>query len=332
MAGEKNVQANPAIKFGVLIVLLIALSFVLVHFNILSCGFYSEVGCDIYYSIIAGGKPKVLIVSGESGIGEPEYLYEVLKSPRFGARVGARDLAVISLPELMGHQLVIVERAREMKIGELKMFQDYVARGGRLVWIADAGTAAPQGEDDLNYFLTNKDRKVGGNSEFISPWARRSDGRQVSFDHLLGVEFLGNYCEFVPSGCQDGSIIGYLDVAKQDHRLGYGISQNLALYGDFSVVDIDEDAYETTVAYLNYGTGLIATPDGKYFWLKSERQNFGRDFPAIVSSGVGGRVAYYAFPPEYFVGERMPLDTRSGERVAYWAIIENLYYGMLYKP
>src|SRR3990167_9516630 len=105
MAGEKNVQANPAIKFGVLIVLLIALSFVLVHFNILSCGFYSEVGCDIYYSIIAGGKPKVLIVSGESGIGEPEYLYEVLKSPRFGARVGARDLAVISLPELMGHQL-----------------------------------------------------------------------------------------------------------------------------------------------------------------------------------------------------------------------------------
>ncbi|MEM4326943.1 MAG: hypothetical protein QXZ13_02110 [Candidatus Diapherotrites archaeon] len=50
-----------------------------------------------------------------------------------------------------------------------------------------------------------------------------------------------------------------------------------------------------------------------------------------MTSGVGGRVAYYAFPPEYLVSDKMPIDAETGKRQTYWGIIENLYYGMLYK-
>jgi len=45
--------------------------------------------------------------------------------------------------------------------------------------------------------------------------------------------------------------------------------------------------------------------------------------PFIVTNGIGERVAYYATPIESFVSEEQPAKYR--------AIIEQLYYGMLYK-
>ncbi|PIN85189.1 MAG: hypothetical protein COV47_03405, partial [Candidatus Diapherotrites archaeon CG11_big_fil_rev_8_21_14_0_20_37_9] len=109
------------------------------------------------------------------------------------------------------------------------------------------------------------------------------------------------------------------------------IGQNIKIYGDFSLVKLNSESYQTNLAFLNFGTDLIADKPEGYFWLKDERTNFGDEFPAIVATGVGERVVYYAFPPEYFVSEKMPIDEETGNRIVYWGLIENLYYGMLYK-
>ncbi|HLC93348.1 MAG TPA: hypothetical protein VJH23_06610 [archaeon] len=323
-------KENYLLQIGILVVLLLALLGVLIYFRAVPCNSVHPVVCDVYYSLVAGGKPKVLIVHGESGMGNPEHLYDVLKSPHFSARVALKDMQVVSLPVLMESQIVIVERARVMGIEDLKMFEDYVNRGGKLVWIGDAGTVAPDTESDLNYFLKYSERKSGGSPDYIGPWARKVGNKQLSFDYLLGVDYLADYCDTVKcSG--DGSLVGHLDISGTDKELVNGISQALPFYGNFSIVKQNDSAYQSALAYLDYGENLIGTPSSENFWLKTERQGFGRTLPLIVSSGFGGRVAYYAFPPEYVVSEKMPIDKKTGERVAYWGIVENMYYGMLYK-
>ena len=328
---DAKTQGN-LVHAAVFIALILALSFVVVHFNVVSCSFYSSVGCDIYYSLVAGGKPKILIVQGNEGMGDPEFLYNTLRSPRFSARVSIRDLDVVSLPVLLDYQLVIVEKARKMGIDEIRMFQDYAVRGGRLVWIGDAGTQGISGESDVNYFLKGNQRAASGKDEYLGPWARRSGDRQVSLDYTLGVQYKGNYCEIAK--CVQGTepeYTGNFDFVDREHKLVFGLGQNLPFYGDFSIVGLSGGARQNSAAYIDFGSGLIGTPPQEYFWLKNERQNLGNEFPVVVSSGVGEKVAYYAFPPEFFVSEKMPLDERTGERIAYWALLENMYYGMLYK-
>ena len=210
------------------------------------------------------------------------------------------------------------------------MFEDYVNRGGKLVWIGDAGTAAPGTESDLNYFLKYAERKSGGSQQYIGPWARKIGSKQFSFDYLLGADYVGEYCDIVKCPAVKG-IAGHLDITGTDKDLVLGISQALPFYGNFSIVKQNDNVYQTVLAYIDYGENLIGTPPANSFWLSGQRQAFGREFPLIISSGFGGRVAYYGFPPEYVVSDKMPVDVKTGQRMVYWGIIENMYYGMLYK-
>ena len=330
-----DARTNSILKHvAILALLLSVLVFVLVHFHIVSCNFFTPIGCDIYYSLIGTGKPKILIVSGSQGLGNPDYLYEVLRSPNIRGNVGIRELEVVSLPLLRENQLVIVERARQMCTEDLEMFMEYVNTGGKLVWIGDAGTEGcgfdrEAGGYSTSDFLSEQERYGGESVELIGPWARKSGDNQVSFDTVLGVNYKANYCELADCGLFERT--GTFEFVDQDKQLVYGLGQDLPFFGDFAIVAISKEGYQTSLAYMDNEFDLVAEPKVPHPWLSEERQNFGRDFPVIVSSGVGGRVAYYAFPPEFFVSNAMPIDERTGQRIAYWALMENLYYGMLYK-
>lgn len=329
MGDMPHKQEDARVQVAILLVLLLGLSFALIHFNIVSCGFYSPLGCEVYYGIISGGKPKVLIVHGNEGMGNPDYLFEVLKSPKIQAQVVTRELDTVSLRFLQDYQLVIVEKADTMGIEDIRLFQEYVTRGGRLIWIGDAGTKAPDNQSDLNYFLIGTDRKAAGKKGYIGPWARRAGDKQVSLDYTLGVQFIGNYCRL--KKCDSNGASGFFDFPNQSEKFSNGLTQGLEFYGDFALVKLNDSGYQKAFAYLNYGPDFITEPPKDYFWLSGGRQNLGKSFPMIVSSGVGGRVVYYAFPPESVVGENMPIDKATGKRLEYWGIIENMYYGMLYK-
>ncbi len=121
----------------ILCVLVFALLFLLVNFGYLRCcdmpGF-----CSVYYAI--KGTPKVALVSGTDGTGDPEALHSLLASEAriFAIKIPAEyitDTAVLD-----PYQVILVEHAKTMSTQTLRAFQQYVQKGGRLVWIGDAGT------------------------------------------------------------------------------------------------------------------------------------------------------------------------------------------------
>lgn len=275
--------------------------------------------CDVYYGV--KGPPKTLIVFGPEGLGDPDLLADALRDPNgaHASNISRQEIDYVSAGNLKQFDLVIVTRARQMKTDQLESFMEYVDAGGRLVWTGDAGTQLTKDDEylyrdeiDSNFFLneTIDDPSEVPTHELISPWARKDseERKQVRFDHYLSVEYRGNYCQ-IKKGCLINQQIGTLvPESGADHKLVYGISQNLKLYGNFAVV---ED--------IGIGSTRVLSVDTQSILFDSNHSEYGRVFPIIVSSGVGEKVVYYAIPPELLTLPPM----------SYSLFIENLYNGML---
>jgi len=269
--------------------------------------------------MIMGG-PRVLIVYGETGLGDPQQLRLYLQDSRYVA-AGAVDLLAIervSLGNLKKYGLVIVEHAKKLSADHLQMFEDYVVKnGGRLVWVADAGTE--RYPDELEGLTDQNTGKVVYNNV----WARVKDDPDnpanyivVSFDEFLGVRYVGNYCEQVD--CKDTNfLVGSIESEPTgEHPLIFGTSPilNFRINKDrgFSVVkQIANSPNSNIVLTLNFGGNI-----------KGKTLDLGKIVPIIATSNIGApgaeRVAYYAYPPEWFYADN-----------GYFTYVKNLYYGML---
>ncbi|RLE44161.1 hypothetical protein DRJ19_01035 [Candidatus Woesearchaeota archaeon] len=260
--------------------------------------------CSVYYAIL--GPPKVLIVYGNDGLGDPQKLAEVLANKKIlGIRPRLLHLSQISTENLKDYQLVIVEHAKTMSTKKLLDFMKYVDSGGRLIWVGDAGTALTKGDE----YVYEDELYQGKEHKIISPWIRKyAEGGQlkvVNFENYISVRFKGNFCEIYAEFCK-GGIAGRLFPPSTEHRLVYGMQVNLPYRGDFSIVKEVSGAGTKIVLVLNTDFGI-----------KVGEENLGTSLPFIVTSGIGERVAYYAFPPEQLA------------ELKYSALIENMYYGML---
>lgn len=311
---------------GILLVLVVVLLFVLVFTGIVSCGAVPG-GCDIYYSVIKGGPPTILIVYGDGGLGDPVALENALAGREIlNARVKTMKINNLTYGNVVESQMIIVEGAKKICTDKLRLFMYFVNSGGRLVWTGDAGTELCDGTGGTptDTYLKDKERNEGGKDRIMGPWARRDGGKQVAFDEFLGLQYVGNRCDF--SACTKGELSGYVQVVKNDHKLVYGLSPSVPFHGDFGVVQLNNTSDVRLVAALDYGTNLLVQGKGTAGkpWLEQGKTlNAGQKLPFIVSSGVGDRVAYYAAPIESFVSDEQPQKNK--------AFIEQLYYGMLYK-
>ncbi len=121
----------------VVAILFFILIFSLVNFGYMRCddipGF-----CSIYYGI--KGKPRVAIVHGDGAMGNPERLKNSMPKAvgKFPAWIDIDSVKTKGL--LDDYQLVVVEGPKEIPTQSLKVFTDYVQKGGRLVWVGNAGT------------------------------------------------------------------------------------------------------------------------------------------------------------------------------------------------
>lgn len=126
-----------------LCLLVFILLFSLVNFGYVRCdeipGF-----CSVYYAI--KGEPQIAIVYGEGAVGDPELLRNSLPEAvgEFPAWINVENVRTKGV--LDPYQVVIVEGPKEMSTETLRVFMDYVQKGGRLVWVGDAGTEL--GEND----------------------------------------------------------------------------------------------------------------------------------------------------------------------------------------
>ncbi|MBI5884823.1 hypothetical protein HZB89_01865 [archaeon] len=308
--GNLEIGVKDVGRLVVLIALLLGLLLVVTWAGFIKCN--SIPGwCGVYESVF--GKPKIAIVFGSDGLGDPTLLRQALADPKLG--VGVRpemiSLSLISFGNLEPYDLIIVEHAATMTTEQLKAFRDYVTqKGGRLIWVADSATKL--GPKD-QYLL--KQERAGGvvdpaNKETIGPWSRKtSTGEIISFDELLGVNFAANYCSLKP--CTEGKepFIGNL-IPTKDNPLVYGLSPFLQLHGDFSIVE--DYGTGTRALSVDYQSALIDLNKGI---------SVGPVFPLIVQSGLGGKVAYYAVPPETFV--------KDSQKEKFYSIVQNMYLGIL---
>ena len=275
--------------------------------------------CSVYYFFT--GEPNILIVYGDSGLGDPFLLQKAIENPEYlGKRAEMVRLKNISPGLLKNYKLVIVDRAKKMSTSEIELFIEYASTGGKLVWIGDSGTE-PHEDDEL---LLESERNPGNAEIKIGPWARkvsRDDGNfAVELDKLLSVEFIGNYCDI--KSCEDNMpFIGYFRKAPgETHDLVKGLDPRFEMRADFSIVKKRLDKYNNEVLSVD---ALSAIIDDKGI-VKPKGTNYGDAFPIIMvssPSGLGESIVYYAVPPESFAME--------GQEKKTLLFVENMYYALM---
>ena len=292
-----------------LIILLVVVLFIVTYFGLVNCSAI-PFWCDIYETVV--GTPRVLIVHGDSGLGDPESLQIYLKDPRIvGAEaVDLQHINNISLGNLGNYKLVIVEHCRQASYEQLQMFMNYVNQGGRLVWVADSGVEKGANEvqniSDINALVPLDD----------NPWVRVEKTGQyiLNFDEFLTMRYIANYCE--EKDCVDDMFsVGALEPEPtRNHPLIFGSAAQMNFKinkeRNFAIVkQIPNSPNSNVVMSLDFGGNITG-----------KENEIGRSVPFIVTSGIGNRVAYYAYPPEWLVQ-----DNNS------YILIKNMYYGMLGK-
>jgi hypothetical protein len=331
-------MAQQGIRAAILIGLIFALLFVVTFTGVMKCSqlpLAGEAWCDVYWGIktFATGGPKVLIVYGDSGLGNPiasgngpedngslEYL---LAAPG-GLSVHADKQHVdnVSYGVLKNYDIVIVDRAKQIETKQLRAFIEYATNptGGTLIWTGDAGTQL--GPDD--HLLYTKDKNPDDDlNRALGPWSRRDGDYMVSFDELLGIKPVDanhiTFCSMV--NCVEGKPLWAGTMVTEpsgNHPLIIGISGALPLYvfkgQDFAIVETLSGGITNEVLSLDFGTEM-STPG----------YDLNRSAPLIVTSGIGERIIYYALPLEYYANPRI----EEAGKGTYLLPIENMYYGTI---
>ncbi|MFH1586373.1 MAG: hypothetical protein ABID38_00790 [Candidatus Diapherotrites archaeon] len=309
--GEMRGLSKDAFHVGILIGLVVILIGTIIF--VFGCGSVDQFipgTCGIWWT--AFGKPSVLILHGDDGLGEPELLGDIFKDPRhLGIRnVQIRHMKSLSLGNLRQYDLVIVDHARTMSTEKMNMLIEYMGGGGRLVWLGDAGAQTAEGDTLLQRWQRpgSDFNNYDANATF-GPWVRRDGKDIIGLDEFIGVNYVGNFCD-VKSCDNEFPFVGIPDLVEPDHDLVRGTKPGLALYGNFAIVRVSDRTAATTIANIDFGSVLISD-DGR---------NYDNIFPFIVTAGLGERVTYYSIPPEMFTSDEMP----NGEK--YYSFVENMYY------
>jgi hypothetical protein len=308
-------QFDMALRVGGIFVLIIVILFILTWSGIVKCRDLTPYFCDAYDFVL--GSPRVLIVHGDSGLGEPEVLREYLRNPLGVAvqNVDVQHVDRITLGNLKSYKLVIVEQARKLSMDQLVMFMDYVNKyGGRLVWVGDSGVEFGDGET-RDVLDGNVAKKILDN-----PWVRvketDTEYKIISFDEFLGIRYINNYC--AEKECTETPFsVGTLETELTgDHPLIFGfapvINFKVKKDRDFAVVKQIPDSYASNIIMtINFGGNIKGTSG-----------YLGKSAPMIVTSstGMGERIAYYAYPPEWFLSDN---NYTSG------ILLKNMFNGML---
>jgi len=206
--------------FATLLILIFVLLFILTWANFIRCGLIPG-WCDIYYKVV--GKPRVLVVYGNDGEGNPHELTKLLSdSKRFPFYARKKHLSLVSEENLKRYSLVIVEHAKTMSNKDLEMFFNYVLQGGRLVWVADSGQKIV--------------REIDSN---------------ITLQDIVPIKYEGEFCKL--HRCDPGSMKGTF-VPDEGHPLVYGVG-NVPNYWNFSVVE-ETDATNRAMSVKIDGPGI----------------------------------------------------------------------------
>ena len=154
-------------------VLIFALLIIATKTGLVGCSSLGDSYCDVYYSVL--GKPTVLIIQGDSGMGNPDTLARMIER-NHQLPVQTLQIAQISRGNIQDYSLIIVENAREIPTEKLKVFYDYLFEDmGRLVWVGDAGTIGSSADETCKLM------------EFSAEWKAEDGKHREDYDQNICV-------------------------------------------------------------------------------------------------------------------------------------------------
>ncbi len=280
-----------------IVILIFILLFILVYVGLVKCSSLPGL-CFAYNSVMyfIKGNPKILLVYGDDGLGNPALLRQLLSNPQYGGNVpDMMHISEISPGVLSKYSVVIVEKAKTISTDKIIAFINYVDLGGRLIWIGDAGTSLAPDDvvpDSNTLYGIDPNKKP-------NPWIRVKNNTLYSFDNVLNVVYLGNYCDMFI--CKNQPVrIGYLEPEpSRSHPLIKGMATRqdfyLASNKNFAIVRTYSGKFTNQVLSIDFGSPLTSKTG----------QKIDRIIPLAVFSGVGERVLYLAIPPEYLVDKSL---------------------------
>ncbi len=156
------------------------------------------------------------------------------------------------------------------------------------------------------------------------PEIERDPGCNSLQDDYEGVDILSSPKDFKCDDNKDNDNDGLIDYPNDDCCLSrYWNNEDSCISNSTECSDGQDNDNDGFIDYPSDGACYSSSAD-------SEGSNdLGRVFPIIVTAGLGQKVAYYAVPPEFFVSNKMPIDSQTGIRISYPSLVENMYYGMI---
>ncbi len=286
----------------VLAVLVLVLLVVLTKFQWIHC---SQVPgwCNIYCNTITRSHTQVAMLFGPEGdgIGNPTGLGSLEDKIR-GIRP---DLAFVPLPVqnlgagvLKRFDVVILERAKTLTSIQVQVLLDYVKAGGTLVMVGDSGTVqtidpfdllSAQREEAL-FIQRLNDALVVRNESSASAYYNRSieAWKKTDWFEILNSSNTTRYgfrqlvyltaLEYNRTQVNARGDFANLTIARPDHLVSKGLlyTLNNTQIQEYAVVQANRSRADI-LAFIQDGANR---------------------YPGIIENRFGGKVLYFAFPPE----------------------------------
>jgi len=135
----------------VLVILILVVLVLLTKFQWIHCSQVPGNWCDIYCNYILQAHSRVAIISDPAagGIGDAHALEALLRRTRWSTYVEPIPRDALSSGAIKGYDLLVLEQMRKITFGQARAIDDFVRRGGTLLWIGDAASEYYIDENDL---------------------------------------------------------------------------------------------------------------------------------------------------------------------------------------
>lgn len=263
----------------VLLILVLVLLVVLTKFKWIHCS-QIPMWCSVYCNLF--GRSRVLLVTGEGGIGTPIDLKNEIMNYRYYTIVeGPANVNMLSIGYLKNYEVVILEGVKNITKSQADAIKMYLEQGGNMLWIGDAGTG---------YYLSEEDLALAKMRNQSEPWYYERLVRSIN--RTIGFGDLSNYLLVSYLETKHPSKEILFKTINRDHMIMKGIDTEFTIPAvPFAVV-----------RPVSAGTNVLA-------YLRID----GKDYPAIVETKYVGRIVYLAFPIEQIISKTFTPGREGGK-------------------
>ena len=260
----------------VLAILIIVLLVVITRFRVVHCSEIDKVGvnwCSFYCSF--SGRSRIAIISGDTGMGNPDALKGLIEGYRIGTVVDPYPQSEMSYGIMKNYELIILERMNNVTPFQAQSLLSYAGGGGSILWIGDAATERYLSAQDIQDALAQNSSKPGYYEEFMKTFETEKSTK--GFGPKLSNVVQANFQRI-----EDSPNIT-LQTTSRDSLISRGLFYHFSIGAKKATIVKPNTAYANVVAHY-YGTKTCTASS---------------PCPAILESKyAGGRIVYVAFPPE----------------------------------